>query len=128
MCWGYLPEQSRLISLLLRSFCGTELCGEWLPSHQQRFLHHLGPSFSLKSSLTTLGHTVPPVNLTAVKACMIYLALSLCRVNCFLHFYSSLRPRGFTEDNFKGENHENGDCGFCICRFTAPDGALHRAG
>lgn len=71
------------------------------------------PSFSLKSSLPPcMPSPHPPApdlralprNSTTVKACMIYLALSLCGVNCFLYFYSSLWPPGLTYNYLKGEN------------------------
>lgn len=124
MCWGDLGEQRRWTSLLSWSFCGTELCGQRLPSRQQWFLHPSRSSFALKSSLITLGHTALPGNSTAVNVCMIYLALSLCGVNCFLCFYSSLWSQWFDLGQLEGwELHENGDHSFCICRFTE---AAHR--
>lgn len=83
---------------------------------------------SIKAQLLSQVFPDHPGNSSAVEACVIDLALSLCSVNCFLYFYSSLwlpqldlgQPEGW-------ERHENGDHGFCLCGFPAPNTALHRA-
>ena len=56
----------------------------------------------LTMPLTPTGHTALPGNSTAVNACMIYLALSLCSVNCFLYFYSSLWPPQLDQGHLEG--------------------------
>lgn len=106
MCWGHLSEQSRFTPLLSPSFQRAELCGQCRPSLQQWCLHLHA---QLLSKVLPAPSGSPRPQSTAqefhrVKAFMIYWALSLCGVNCFLYFYSSLWPPGLTCNYLKGEN------------------------
>lgn len=83
---------------------------------------------SIKAQLLSQVFPDHPGNSSAVKSCMIDLALSPWSVNYFLYFYSSLWLPQLDLGQLEGWEHpENGDHGFCICGFPAPNTALHRA-